>query len=180
MGDGHHGSRVLLEGALQPGHRFGIEVVGGLVEEQEIRLGQEQPAQGHPTPFSARERGHVGVARRQPEGVHGDLEGALEVPGAGGVDLVLELGLLGQQLVEVGVRLAHGRADRVEPVDQGLGLGHPVGHVAEDVLGRVELGLLGQIADGEAGGQAGLAGEAVVFAGHDLEQRGLPRAVATR
>ena len=119
----------------------------------------------------------VGVARREPEGVHGDLEGPLEVPGAGGVDLVLQLGLLGQQLVEVGVGLAHRRADLVEAVDQGLGLGDAVGDVAEHVLGRVELGLLGQEADGEAAGEAGLAGEAVVLAGHDLEQRRLSRAV---
>ncbi len=39
-----------------------------------------------------------------------------------------------EQLVEVGVGLAHGRAHLVEPVDQRLGLGHAVGHVAEDVL----------------------------------------------
>ena len=61
-----------------------------------------------------------------------------------------------------------------------LGFAHPVGDVAEHVLGRVELGLLGQVADGEAGGEPGLAGEAVVLAGHDLEQRRLARAVATR
>ena len=59
-----------------------------------------------------------------------------------------------------------------------LGLADAVGDVAEDVLGRVELGLLGQVADGEAGGEAGLAGEAVVLAGHDPQQRRLARAVA--
>ena len=150
VGDGHHRARVVLQGPLQPGHRLGVEVVGGLVEQQQVGLGQQQPAQGHPAALAAGERGHVGVARGQPQGVHGDLEGPLEVPGAGGVDLVLQVGLLGQQLVEVGVGLAHGRAHLVEPVEQRLGLGHPVGHVAGHVLGRVELRLLGQVADGEA------------------------------
>ena len=39
-----------------------------------------------------------------------------------------------------------------------------VHHVAVHVLGRVELRLLLEHADGEAGGEAGLAGEAVVDA----------------
>jgi hypothetical protein len=177
VGDRHHGAGILLEGSFQPGHRLGIEVVGGLVQEQQVRPGQKEAAQGHTTPLTTGELGDVGIPRRQSEGVHGDLEGALEVPGAGGIDLVLELGLLGQQLVEVGVRLAHGGTDLVEPVDQGLGLGHPVGHVAQHVLGRVELGLLGQVPDGESGCEPGLAGEAVILAGHDLEEGGLPRAV---
>ncbi len=58
-----------------------------------------------------------------------------------------------------------------------LHLGDTVHHVALDVLGRVELWLLGEVADGEARGQAGLAGVAVVEAGHDLQQRRLARAV---
>ena len=87
------------------------------------------------------------------------------------------VGLLGQQVVEVGIGLAHGGADLVEAVDQGLGLAHAVGDVAEDVLGRVELRLLGEEPDGEAGGQARLAGEAVVDASHDPEQGRLARPV---
>ena len=120
MGDGDDGARVLLQGPLEPGDRLGVEVVRGLVEQEQVGLGQEQPAQRDPAALAAGERRHVGVARGQPQGVHGDLEGALEVPGAGGVDLVLQLGLLGEELVEVGVRLAEGGADLVEPVDEGL------------------------------------------------------------
>ena len=67
---------------------------------------------------------------REPQGVHGDLEGPVEVPGAGGVDLVLQVGLLGQQRVEVGVGVAEGRAHLVEAVDEVLDLAHAVGHVA--------------------------------------------------
>ena len=177
VGDGHHGARVLLQRALQPGHRLGVEVVGRLVEQQEVRLGEEQAAQRDPAPFAARERGHVGVARRQAQGVHGDLEGALEVPGARGVDLGLQVGLLGQEGVDVGVGRAERRADVVVAVHQRLHLAHPVGHVPGHVLVRVELGLLGQVADGEAGREPGLAAEAVVLAGHDAQQRGLARSV---
>ena len=58
-----------------------------------------------------------------------------------------------------------------------LRLAHPLGHVAGHVLGRVELRLLGQVADGETRREPRLAGEPVVLARHDPQQRGLARAV---
>ena len=38
MGDGDDRARVLLEVALEPGHRLGVEVVGRLVEQQQVGL----------------------------------------------------------------------------------------------------------------------------------------------
>ena len=174
VGDRHHGARVVLQRALQPGHRLGVEVVGGLVEQEEVGLGEQEAAQRHPAPLAARERRHVGVPRGQAQGVHGDLEGALEIPGPGGVDLGLQVGLLGQEGVDVGLGRAERGADLVVAVDQRLHLAHAIGHVAGHVLGRVELGFLRQVADGEAGGEAGLAAEAVVLAGHDRSSEDLP------
>ena len=63
---------------------------------------------------------------------------------------VLQLGLLGEQLVEVGVGLAHRVAHLFEPVEQALRVRDAVGDVAEHVLGRVEVRLLRQEPDGEA------------------------------
>ena len=37
MGDGHDGARVILQKPLQPGDRFGVEMIGRLVEQQQIR-----------------------------------------------------------------------------------------------------------------------------------------------
>src|SRR5271163_3259832 len=45
VGHGHHGARVVLERTLEPCHGLRVEVVGGLIEEQEVRRRQEQPAQ---------------------------------------------------------------------------------------------------------------------------------------
>ncbi len=177
--DRHDGARVLLERPLEPGDRLGVEVVGRLIEEKEVGLGQQQPAQRDPSPLATRERGDVRVARWQPERIHRDLEGAIEVPGAGGVDLGLQVGLLGDERVDVGVGIAECGAHLVESVDESLRLTDPLGDVAGDVLGLVELRLLGQVPHGEARGQAGLAGEPVVLAGHDPQQRGLARAVGT-
>ena len=44
VGDGNDGAFVLLQVALQPLDALGIEVVGGLVKEQDVRLLQEESA----------------------------------------------------------------------------------------------------------------------------------------
>ena len=63
---------------------------------------------------------------------------------------VLQLGLLGEQLVEVGVGLAHRVAHLLEAVEEALGVRDAVGDVAEHVLVGVEARLLRQEPDGEA------------------------------
>jgi hypothetical protein len=179
MGDGDHGAGVLGEVALQPGHGLGVQVVGGLVEEEEVGALEEQPAQCHAAPLAAGEPGHLGVRRGQAQGVHGDLQGAVELPGVGGVDGVLDLALLGEQLVHLvgGEVLAEAGVDVVEPLEERAGLGDAFLDIAEDVFGVVEPGLLRQVADLGALGGPGLAGELCDLAGHDLEQRALAGAV---
>jgi hypothetical protein len=173
VGDGHDRPRVVAQEALQPGHRLGVEVVGGLVEQQQVGPRQQQPAQRHPAALAAREGGDVGVARRDAQRVHGDLDGAGQVPGAGGLDLRLEVGLAGAQLLVVGVGIGPAGHDLVVLAEQRGDLTDAVHHVAVHVLGRVELRLLLEHAHAEAGGEAGLAGEPVVDPGHDAQQRRL-------
>ena len=80
-------------------------------------------------------------------------------------------------LVVVGVGVGPHRHDLVVPIDDRLHLGDAVHHVALDVLGGIELGLLRQVADREPGRETGLAREAVVESGHDLQQARLAGAV---
>ena len=150
---GHRDDRagVHLQRPFQPGHRLGVEMVGRLVQEEQVGLGEEQAAERDPPSLTTRERGDVGVARRESERIHGDLEGPVELPRSGGIDLGLEVGLLGQQRIDVGVGVTEGGAHRVVPVDQLLRLAHTFGHVPGDVLGFVELRLLRQVADREPG-----------------------------
>ena len=177
VGDGHHGAGVVLQEALEPVHALGVEVVGGLVEQQQVGAGEQQSAEGHPAPLATGQGGHVGVVGRAAERVHGDLDVALEVPGVGDGDLVLELGLQCADLLVVGVRVGPHGHDLVVPLDEVPNRADAVHHVAQDVLGRVELGLLLEEAHGEPGREAGLTGEAVVEPGHDLQEAGLARAV---
>ena len=147
VGDRHDRARVLLEEALEPVDRLGIEVVGRLVEQQQVGVAEEEPGECHATLLPAGQLRDVGVVGRAAQGVHRDVDVALEVPGIGRGDLVLEGRLLGTDLLVVGVRVGPGGHDRVVLVDERLDLGHAVHDVALDVLGRIELGLLAQVAD---------------------------------
>ena len=170
MGDGHHGAGVLLEEALQPLHRLGVEVVGGLVQQEQVGVLEQQPAECHATLLATRKDGHLGVVGRAAQRVHGDVDVALQVPRIGRRDVVLERALLGTDGLVVGVRFGPFRHHRVVSLDERLDLAHPIQHVALDILGRVELRFLAEIADREAGRQPRLATEAVVDAGHDAQQ----------
>ena len=144
MGDRDDGARVVLEEALEPRDRFGVEVVGRLVEQQEVRRLQQQAAERHAAPLAAGQRGDVGVGRRQPQRVHRQLEPRIEVPGVRRVDLVLDLRLLVEDLVHLLGRqvLAELRVHLVVALEQRLGGGDALLDVAEHGLRRIELRLL--------------------------------------
>ena len=167
MGDCHDGTLVVGEEALEPEHRFRIEVVRRLVEQQQVGRLQEQPAERDPPPLAAAQGRHVAVALREAERVHRVVEVVVELPGVAAVDLVLHLRLLGQQRVEVGVWLREARGDGVEAVEQVAHLAHTVLDVLADGLGRVELRLLLEQPDGGAGCELGDARGGLLLAGHD-------------
>jgi hypothetical protein len=76
----HHGALVLLEEPLEPRHRLGVEMVRGLVEEQQVRRLEQQPAQRHAAALAARERRDVGVRRRAAQRVHRRARAASRFP----------------------------------------------------------------------------------------------------
>src|SRR5487761_1863138 len=174
------GAGIFGQKALQPSHRFGVEMVGRLVEQEQIGLLQQQAAQRDAAPFAARELGDGGVAGRAAQRVHRDLDRAFDLPAVDRVDLFLELGLLGEQRVHrvVGQAFAQLGADRFEALEQRLDRAKTVGDVTGDRLFGIERRLLRQIAGGDAFGGPGLAGKIVLDPGHDAQQGRLARAVS--
>ena len=51
--DGQHRAGVGAQELLQPQHRLGVQVVGGLVEQQQVGRLQQQLAQRHATALAA-------------------------------------------------------------------------------------------------------------------------------
>ncbi len=121
VGDRHDRARVLLQEALEPVDRLGVEVVGRLVEQQQVGVAEEQPAERDAALLAAGQGRDVGVVGRAAQGVHGDLDVALEAPGVGRRDPVLELGLLLADLVVVGVGVGPLGHHRVVAARSGRG-----------------------------------------------------------
>src|SRR5690606_16944744 len=173
--DGDDGAGVVGEVAFEPQHGLGVEVVGGLVEEQQVGLLEQELAQRHAAALTAGEVGDGPVAGRAAQGVHGLFELGVELPGVGGVEILLEASHLLHELV--GVVGGHLRGDLVEAVELGLDGRDGLLDVLHDRLRLVQRRLLGQHADGGVGREPGLAVGDLVLPGHDPEQTGLAGAV---
>ena len=96
------GERV--ERVLEPLHRVRVEVVGGLVEQQQIRPGEQRAGDGHPLAHPAGELGHRPVPVLHPEPVEQGARLVLGVPAAERLDAVGERGELRRGPVERLVR----------------------------------------------------------------------------
>ncbi len=103
MGDGDDRALVLLEVLLEPEHALGVEVVGGLVQQQQVGLLQQQLAQRDTAPLTAGEVGDLLIAGRAAQRVHRLLELGVQIPAVGCVDLRLEPAHLLHQRIEVGI-----------------------------------------------------------------------------
>lgn len=177
MRDGQHCTLVVMQEVLEPQDRLGVQVVRGLVEQQQVGSLEQQLAQGHATALAAGKHvdRHVGIGQLQ--GVHGLADLGIDIPAVGGVDLVLELSHLGHEGVHVAIRVAHLLADLVEAIDLGDHIAKRHAHVLDDGLVVVERRLLLQDAHGVAGGKPGIAVGDLLDAGHDLEQGRLAHTV---
>ena len=97
VGDGQNGALVVVQEVLEPQDGLRVQVVRGLVEQQQIGSLEQQLAQSHATALAAREHvdRHVGI--RQLQGVHGLAELGIDIPAVSSVNLVLELAHLGHK-----------------------------------------------------------------------------------
>ena len=93
MGDGDDRAFVPLEVVFQPGDGFGVEVVRRFVEEQDVGLLQEQPAEGDAPLLTAGQDIHEGVPRRTAQGIHRHFQAGVEIPGIQVVEFLLDLRL---------------------------------------------------------------------------------------
>ena len=170
MRHGDDRAGVLLQVPFEPRHRLSVEVVGRLVEEQDVGLLEQEADEGDAAALAAGEDGHRRVAGRAAERLHRHLELRVDVPRVEVVDLLLELALLGHERVEVGVGLGEAGADGLVVVHQLHRLARALLDDLADGLGLVQLRLLGEVAERDA--LVGLDGavELRVEAGDDPEE----------
>ncbi len=140
-------------------------MVGRLVQQQEFGLVEQQLAQRDAAALAAGELCHIRIVRRAAQRVHRLIDLAVEIPQAGGLDLVLQFGHL------VGGLFGIIHRQLVVAIEDRLLLGDAQHDVLAYGLGGVELRFLLEVADTRALGHPGLAGIFLVEAGHDPQQR---------
>ena len=101
MGNRDDRSRITLQVMFEPSDRLRIEVIGRLVEQENVGLLQEQPAQRHSAAFAAGQNLHRRIRRRTPQRIHRHLEPRIEIPGILMVELLLHLALPLEQRVHL-------------------------------------------------------------------------------
>jgi len=180
--DEDDGVGVAAQEGLEPVARLEVEVVGGLVEEQELRLLQQQGGQGDAHLPAAGELAAVAVevGGLEAEARQHRLGAALHVVAAVGVPRLARRGVRGHQGVVLGIV---GGAVR-QPVLQAAALGGDLARVVErrhrlrpHTAAAQAHDLLRQVADVRALGHADDTAVGLHLAGDDAQEGRLPRAV---
>ncbi len=151
-------------------------MVGRLVEQQHVGLGEQQTAQCDAALFTARQGPDLHVPRRQTQRIARDIQFMVRVA-ATGIHDGFVLRLLRRELVKIRVRLGVGRINFVElflrrrDVAQGF-----FDRLAHGFVG-IELRLLRQKTHAQVRHRLRVAVEFSVHASHDLEQTGFAGSV---
>ncbi len=74
MRDDQDRARIVAQVSFEPGHALGVEMVGRLVQQQQVGLIQQQLGERDAAPLTARELRHLGVVRRTAQRVHREID----------------------------------------------------------------------------------------------------------
>ena len=178
VADHQNGTGVALEVVFQPLHGGEVQMVGGLVQNEDVRLLEEELGQTETGQLTAGEDPHVlapGILCKAHAGQH-LLDVDVHVVAVGGVDDVLQFVVRFEKDGVVG----RGRHLLFQDLHPGHGVQHRGeggAHLPVNIQRDIELCVLLQIAQRHAVGHAELAVIVGVDAGQDLEQGRLARAV---
>ncbi len=117
-------------------------MVGRLIQEQDIRLGEQQAGERHAAALTSGDDRNRSVSGRAAQGVHSLLQAAVQRPGIAAIQGLLNLRLLSDQGIEIGIRLAKASIDLVVLCQQIQGGLNGLFNHLPDGLGRIELRLL--------------------------------------
>ena len=184
MGYGNYSTLVLLKMGFEPLDTLGIEVVGRLVEQKNVRLTQKQAAKGYPSALASGKVADLGIGRRTLQGIHCPFQLGIDFPTVTVLDFLGEFSLAfdeGIHPVRVfhHFRVAEGIVDFLILLEEVHHFLHSFLHYFEYGLVRIHLRFLLQIANGVARSPYDLALVGFLHTGYDFEQGGFTGAVET-
>ena len=172
VGDEQDAAGVIVDPVLEPLDRAQVEMVGGLVEEQQLGVADDGPGQPHPALPAAGQLFQPPV-RRQVQLAQDRIHALVHVPAAVGVDLPMQRLQLQQAPAVQGLPGA-----LLIEVDEVLQVRQPGGDVFPHRLPELFGQRLLQLAHADAALVADLAVVGLEPTRDKAQQRGLARAVA--
>ncbi len=177
MRNSQHRTRIVVQEVFEPEYRLSIQVVGRLVEQQQIRSLKQQAAECYAATLTARKHVNRHVRIGQLQRVHSLAKLGINIPAIGSINLVLQARHLGHQCIHVAVRVAHLFADFIESIHLSHDVAKGQANVFNYRLVVVQGRLLLQNAHGVTRSKASLTIGDLLQASHNLEQRRLAHAV---
>ena len=178
-----HGSVVAREELLEPLNALEVEVVRGLVEQQQVGVAQEELGEGYAHLPAAREVlcGFVEVVDGESEAAQDGAGAALELVAAQALEAVLGVAVLLEKCVEAAALagVGDGSLELGDALSQMADLGGGGHDLLEGGGMAGELGLLLEVTNRGALLEAYRSLVGGLDAHDDLEQRGLASAVGT-
>ena len=144
MGNHDHATVVGADQLFQPLDRRQVEVVGGLVEQQQVWLGDQRPRQRHAFFQAARQGANQHVFRQTQLGQRG-FHARLQTPAVTRFQRRLQRLHARHQRVEIGVRLAHLVRDVVIIEQQLAHRTQPIRDFLKHTVARIQFRLLRHI-----------------------------------
>ena len=185
MGDDDRGARILRQGLLEPLDRRQVEVVRGLVEQQDVGSGKQQLREldaHEPAAAERPERARAGVGVESQTAEHAlDPRGALEASRKleGGAAAVVAGRELRGHVAAVRARALHLRLQGAKLPFEVVEMGEHRGDLVEDAAVAIGVDLLAQEADSNVTRDDDAAGIRDLVPRGDAQQRGLAGAVGS-
>ena len=145
-------------------------MVRRLVQEQYIRLLEQQTTEGYTAAFTSGEGSDTRLIGRTAKSIHRAVKFLVDVPCVSGIQFVLQLRLTSQELIEIGIGFTKRHVDLVVLFQHVHDRLHTFLNDLAHGLVRIELRVLLQIADRVAGRPNDLALVLFLNTGDDLEQ----------
>ena len=183
VADQDQAAGVRPEESLQPVDARQVEVVGWLVEEQDVGVLEQELGQRHPHHPAAREGADVplDVGIGEPEPSEDAPRLSLEAVAAQQRESVLQAPILAHQLCDFGVvaRLGELRLDVTEPMADPAHRTSARHHLGQHAAAGGIRNVLAQVADDDVLAPNHRAGVRLLLARDDFEEGGLARAIGT-
>ena len=165
-----HRTRISMKELLQPQHRFGIQVVGGLVQKKQVGRFKQKLAQRNATTLATGKHLYRSIGVGALQGIHCLGKLTVQIPSVCSIDIVLERTHFFHQGIEIGIGIGHFRADGIEALNLGKHIGKRHANVLDYRSLFVERGLLLKNANRIARGKTRVARRNLFEASHNLQQ----------